>query len=108
MSLDTQLRLLSLGRLALHANEYRLVLVDEPPLKQVTKLGKSIDDAEVRTIRHRPIAGEQGATSDISESEEGSVIEDGNDEEIEVSDLLKKVFPLATVIIVAHHASTLK
>lgn len=54
------------------------------------------------------MAGEQGATQDVDESEEGSVVASEKDEEIEIANLFKTMFPMATVIIAAHHASTLQ
>lgn len=127
--LGSQLRLLSLARLALNANQYRLVLIDEPPPKQLaTPIKPPVKEKE---IVHRPIAGERGATSDINENEEGSVLNglEEDEEEVEIGDLIRAgrridcllvflvdlllifvwtVFPATTVIIAAHHASTLK
>lgn len=90
---DSQLRLLSLARLALHGSQYRLVLIDEPPARQLAKLAKRNSES--------PIAGEKGTTVDKEKDEE-------EDEEIDISGALKAAFPSATVIIAAHHASTLK
>lgn len=86
--------------------------MDEPPPRQLSRLSKNEKDDLPAKKERSLMAGEQGATFDVNESEEGSVImqnpSDDDDEEIDVANLLRAVFPSATVVIAAHHASTLQ
>lgn len=72
------MRILSIARLALHADRYRLVLVDEPPARQ---------------IDHNIVA-ETKDQEDIVEEE--------------IAHIIHTLFPRCIVIVVAHHASTIK
>ncbi|XP_053991284.1 uncharacterized protein LOC128883204 isoform X2 [Hylaeus volcanicus] len=75
---DTQLRILYVARLTLIAVACHVVLIDEPPVQQ-------LQDAH--------------ETKDATEPLE---------QDIEISPLLRELFPKATVIIAAHYASTIK
>lgn len=83
---ETQLRTLSIARLSLGADHYRLVLMDEPPTKQLGSL--------------------HGLTSSAANREN---VDDPDDaEDVEIGTLLKEIFPTTTVIIAAHYASTIQ
>lgn len=56
------------------------------------------------------MVGEKGATADITTTESDETLYGNNheDDEVDISDVLKSVFPSVTVIVAAHHASTLQ
>lgn len=122
---------MSIARLAINASQYRLVLIDEPPVRQLSKKATIRAGAEVNgnitSRRKHKLEGEKGATSDVVDGceidtpeqlkhqlmnteldMETDVVNEEEDEEVEISDVFRSVFPYATVIIVAHHASTLR
>lgn len=77
--------MLSIARLSLGADQYRLVLMDEPPTKQIGYLR----DDETKRL-------------------ESAIDVERDVEDIEIGPLLRQLFPNTTVIIAAHYASTIQ
>lgn len=112
---DSQLRMLTLARLSLHADTYRLVLVDEPPPRQLgmTKLPASGETQQTKAGDRMFLSqGEAGATMDIDEKSSVSAKarndEEGLTEELGIGDIMKRLFPNSIIFVVAHHATTFK
>lgn len=119
---DSQIRMLTLARLSLHADTYRLVLVDEPPPRQLTavKLPTSGGTRSTKVDKKPPHPvpfGEAGTTVDMDEKSSSVSAEpkvfSGDDEEDDtdepdIADIIKRLFPKSTILIVAHHAATFK
>lgn len=91
----SQLRMLVLARLSLHADRYRIILIDEPPARQIVRAKKP---------RSASAAGEIGSTADV-QGEEGGMMETT---EFEPADIVRDLFPKCTVLIVGHHADSLR